>query len=125
MKRASILGLEVSVIWALALTTITPFCGQLFSCGCALAGGMSECNIWQDTGPQCPWCSYGMAGFYVPFAVILLAIAVGTAAGQQWGLGTWWSGLLGGLLSYLGAGLLVGLLTALYRGYPLFLWWRF
>lgn len=36
----------------------TPFCDTLFRCGCSWVWttGVSECNIYFDEAPDCPWC---------------------------------------------------------------------
>lgn len=121
MKRAVVSLAVVTGLWAFAFWTITPFCGYLFACGCTLSEGMSECNIWQEQGPHCPWCSYGMIGFYVPFAAILAIVTAGAMGGLALMNWQWWAGLAGGLAAYLAGGLAVGFATAVYRGYPLFL----
>lgn len=34
------------------------FCNWMFRCGCVWtwSGGWKNCNIWNSTGPRCPWC---------------------------------------------------------------------
>lgn len=36
-----------------------PFCGVIFRCGCTWpwAGGWSNCNVHNASGPKCPWCN--------------------------------------------------------------------
>ena len=112
------------ILLALEVATIGAFCGQLFGCGCTLTTGMTHCNIYTGEGAPCPWCSHGWAGFYLPFAVIVM----GSAAGMIWSLkrasNSLVQGLVGGLAGYLLWGSLVGLVTAVYYDHPHIYGWN-
>jgi hypothetical protein len=43
------------------------FCATLFQCGCDFFWTTSDahCNIHHRTGPHCPWCAHGGAGFLI------------------------------------------------------------
>ena len=54
---------------------ITPYCGQLFQCGCSwphpIGTGLDKCNIHNSHGPYCPWChdSPILVGIFVTFGI--------------------------------------------------------
>lgn len=108
---------------ALALGTITPFCGWIFRCGCTLARGIETCNIFDPGAAHCPWCSHGSLGFYLPFGIIVAATVVTVGSLLRFYRPALWVGLLTALLAYLLWGSLVGLLSALYWDYPYFYLW--
>lgn len=115
----------VALLIAFFLTvavTITPVCGALFRCGCTFAEGLAHCNVWERSTPSCPWCSGGPARFYVPFSLILLTVGAGIVwtAVKRKGLA---AGFLVALALYPIAATLIGLCSALYAGYPYFLFW--
>ena len=117
-----VLRLVFCLAWmvVLAYFTILPFCGLLFTCGCNWAQGITQCNIFQAQQPDCPWCSLGMAGFWRVFGLI-----VGLSGATVWAVFRWIRssisiGLITAALGYWWWGSLVGLGTALYRGYPVF-----
>lgn len=84
---------------------------------------MSECNIFDPSTPNCPWCSYGREGFYAPFLAILVLSFFSSACSLVWISQRVVVGVAGGLVGYLVFAALVGLITAWIRGYPNFGFW--
>lgn len=115
-------GALLIAFFFIVAVTITPVCGALFRCGCTFAQGLAHCNVWDASTPNCPWCSGGPARFYVPFSLILVTVSGGIVwtTVKKRGLA---AGFLTALALYPVAATLIGLGSALYAGYPHFLFW--
>ena len=63
MKRRLRRGADVTLTrilcWGWTKVFLLPLCNVLFQCGCTWpwAGGISPCNIYDATLPDCPWCT--------------------------------------------------------------------
>ena len=125
-ERISAFVVSFSVVALIAVLSIIPFCGIIFSCGCNLADGVSQCNIFKtmDMTEHCPWCSHGMAGFLIPFALALGASGVTTIVALMVGEPSVILGWLIGIVSFWFWGSVIGLVTAIIYSYPWFYGFR-
>ena len=67
--------LAVTIYYAFQYIIHNPTCNFLFKCGCTWtwAGGWNRCNIWNSSGPKCPWC---MSRAYVSWTTDYLVFAI-------------------------------------------------
>ena len=101
-------------------TFFTPFCDVMFDCGCQVlweeAGRF--CNVHNEVGPHCPFCSTGAWGRVIPRgSVWLTQVAVVLAPMNV----SWKSRVLLGLMAFVGMAMLIGTAFLVATGYPTFL----
>ncbi|HLU99856.1 MAG TPA: hypothetical protein VKZ59_01230 [Acidobacteriota bacterium] len=115
------LSLGIIILLGTTAATLASVCGILFQCGCTLMEGVTHCNIWHSNSPDCPWCRSRWSAL-IPFLTINL-LTLATAGVYFVKKGGLLGALLVGLIAYLFWAVLVGLASAQYWDYPLFLWW--
>lgn len=118
-KKTLVLG-TIAVLSASVL--MPPVCHLLFSCGCSWlwTTAAAHCNIHNTAPPHCPWCSYGNAGYYLPYAGFI----VGQLVAGWITLSLTGRLVLAGivtLLAILPVGVLMGALTIQLVDYPHFI----
>lgn len=61
-----------AAVFAVTCAFAVDFCNFVFSCGCQSMwlAGSDHCNIHHRTGPHCPWCTHGGAGFVISFVPV-------------------------------------------------------
>lgn len=78
-RRGARFWLGGASIWlitgSIAFAFMINLCDWIYDCGCrSLWNGAAEmCNIHDAGTPDCPWCSTGWLGAYLPPAMVLLA----------------------------------------------------
>jgi hypothetical protein len=125
MKRMTKNGLLLQGVAFVAVVAGTlvfrsSLCNLLFRCGCEsmLAHASQFCNIHMQGMAHCPWCSHGSWGHNVPTGAILLSQAgvlffpIRLSAPRRIGLC---------VAAFFVVGAAVGLLFAVFFGYPVFL----
>jgi len=111
LKLAVYLG-----VFAFTALTAIQFCGWIFGCGCHAMwlDGAAHCNIHHKTGPHCPWCTHGGAGFVISMVPVFGAQAWAVFRAGDWG----WKTRLGlALVSYPLVGGILGAIVAWVQGY--------
>ena len=65
----------VIIYYAFQYIIHNPTCNFLFKCGCTWtwAGGWNHCNIWNSSGPKCPWC---MSRAYISWTTDYLVFVI-------------------------------------------------
>ena len=121
MSRVLIQSVVILVI--IISVTILPLCHILFDCGCTVVDGLEHCNIQEATTPDCPWCSHGQAGFWVPFTAIVAGTVLSMYMGMRFIKPVLWVGVLTGIIDYFFWALLIGWISAVYYDYPTLLGW--
>jgi len=124
-KALAVQGVALLVIAAGTVVFRSSLCNLLFSCGCqsALAAAGALCNIHgmhhlMANGVACPWCSHGSWGHNVPTGAILLSQAgamlfpMKLSAPARIGIS---------VAAFFVVGAIVGILFAVFSGYPMFL----
>jgi hypothetical protein len=107
---------------ALGIGTVVaalPLCHVLFDCGCdwRWAGGIAHCNVWNETGPRCPWCLHPRT-FELSLAAMLAAQGLGAwvVARRRRGL---LAPLVGAALGGAAAALVARSIVAWWSGYEM------
>ena len=100
-------------------------CNMIFRCGCqsALAAAGAFCNIHgmqhlMANGVACPWCSHGAWGHNIPTGAILVAQAAVLFVPMNLSVR---NRFLLSVAAFFVVGAAVGLVFALFSGYPVFL----
>jgi hypothetical protein len=92
------------------------FCATLFQCGCQFlwAAGADNCNINHATGPHCPWCTNGGAGFLVSVVPVFFVQGFLAFRNNAW---DWKKRLLAGLAAFPVVAGILGGIVGWFQGY--------
>ena len=103
-------------VFAFTAALAINFCATLFQCGCQSfwGGAATHCNINHATGPHCPWCTHGGAGFVASMVPVFFV--------QGWavfrpGLWSWKTRLVIALASFPVVGGSLGGIVGWMQGY--------
>jgi len=90
-------------------------CDAIFGCGCRSlwAGADAMCNVHLSSGPHCPFCSRGVAGY----AAIMTLVTAPQLAVSLWGRWSTTARIIVCLLLFPAAMLAVGLAAGAYDRY--------
>ena len=117
-RSRSWIGRTLLFLGAVALSSALylNFCDWIYDCGCQAwwSGGVTECNIHDASTHDCPWCSHGFVGGYLPLALVLVGHAAGAFLRYP---GGWLTRILVTLLAFPVIGGLTGLAYGLVDGY--------
>jgi hypothetical protein len=106
-----------AVVFVVMSATALPLCGQMFRCGCSMAGAASHCNIHHAGGPHCPWCAGGGKAFGWSFLAVLPGVAGCVYAAARWRRSVVVAAVAG-TVAYALIGVAAGWVTARAMAYP-------
>lgn len=107
------------------LTFHTAYCGLLFRCGCTWpwAGGDINCNLFNPTGPKCPWCVARPATAWTKDSLVLTMMILAYSEGRLKSNRPWlWLSLPPA--TYFVVSFVVAFAFKVCTGYPYFLFGR-